>query len=106
MTSFETCHVVEAYREWCEDRIEVIADGDRALIVVADGAGGTGDGHTAAETVIRETRASYAAIDTSTDWSQLLSQFDFRVNAGETTAVIVDIYPDRILGASVGDSCA
>lgn len=106
MTSFETSHVVEAYRERCEDRIEVIADGDRTLIVVADGAGGTGDGHTAAETVIRETRANYAAMDNSTDWSQFLSQLDLRVHAGETTAVIVDLYPDRILGASVGDSCA
>jgi len=106
MTSFETAHVVEAYRERCEDRIEVIADGDRTLIVVADGAGGTGDGHIAAETVIRETRANYAAIDNSTAWSQFLSQLDLRIHGGETTAVIVDLHPDRILGASVGDSCA
>lgn len=106
MTSFETAHVVEAYRERCEDRIDVISDGDRTLIVVADGAGGTGDGHLAAETVIRETRANYAAIDNSTDWSKFLSQLDFRVHTGETTAVIVDVQSDRILGASVGDSCA
>lgn len=106
MTSFETSHVVEAYRERCEDRIDVITDGDRTLIVVADGAGGTGDGHLAAETVIRETRANYTAISNSTDWSQFLSQLDYRVTAGETTAVIVDLRPDRILGASVGDSCA
>ncbi len=106
MTSFETSHVVEAYRERCEDRVDVISDGDRTLIVVADGAGGTGDGHLAAETVIRETRANYTAINNSTDWSQFLSQLDYRVNAGETTAVIVDVHPDRILGASVGDSCA
>ena len=79
MTSFETSHVVEAYRERCEDRLDVIADGDRTLIIVADGAGGTGDGHVAAETVIRETRANYAAMDNSTDWSQFLSQLDFRL---------------------------
>ncbi len=106
MALFEISHLVEAYRERCEDRIEVIADGNRTLIVVADGAGGTGDGHNAADSVIRETKASYAAISSSTDWSQFLSQLDFRVPAGETTAVIVDIHPDRILGASVGDSCA
>lgn len=106
MTSFETAHVVEAYREICEDRIEIISDGDRTLIVVADGAGGTGDGHLAAETVIRETRANYAAIGNATDWSQFLSQLDFRISSGESTAVIVDIRSDRILGASVGDSCA
>lgn len=106
MSLFETSQIVEAYRERCEDRIEVIADGDRTLIVVADGAGGTGDGHIAAETVIRETRANYAVIASSTDWSKFLSQIDFRIPAGETTAVIVDIHLDRILGASVGDSCA
>lgn len=106
MTSFETAQVVEAYRERCEDRIDIISDGDRTLIVVADGAGGTGDGHLAAETVIRETRTNYAAIDNATDWSQFLSQLDFRISSGESTAVIVDIRPDRILGASVGDSCA
>jgi serine/threonine protein phosphatase PrpC len=106
MTSFETAHLVEPYRERCEDRIDVITDGERTLIVVADGAGGAGDGHIAAETVIRETHANYPAIGSSTDWSQFLSQLDFRIPAGETTAVIVDVYPDRILGASVGDSCA
>ena len=106
MTSFETSHVIEAYRERCEDRIDVIVDGDRTLIVVADGAGGTGDGHIAADTVIRETRANYTEVQTSTDWSKFLSQLDFRVNNGESTAVIVDVRPDCILGASVGDSCA
>ncbi len=106
MTSFETSQLVEAYRERCEDRIDVITDGNRTLIVVADGAGGTGDGHIAAESVIRETKANYAAISSSTGWSQFLSQLDFRVPAGETTALIVDIHHDRILGASVGDSCA
>jgi serine/threonine protein phosphatase PrpC len=106
MTSFETSHIIEAYRERCEDRIDVIIDCDRTLIVVADGAGGTGDGHIAAETVIRETRANYTTVQTSTDWSKFLSQLDFRVNTGESTAVIVDVRPDCILGASVGDSCA
>lgn len=106
MTLFETSHSVEAYRERCEDRIEILTEGERTLIVVADGAGGTGDGRTAAETVIRETRAGYASIDSSLGWSRFLSQVDLRVTSGETTAVVVDIRPDRILGASVGDSCA
>ncbi len=95
-----------AYREWCEDRSDVITNDERTVIVVADGAGGTGDGHLAAETVIRETRANYAAIDSSTAWSQFLPQLDLRVASGESTAVVVDLRPDRILGASVGDSCA
>ncbi|MEO8270301.1 MAG: hypothetical protein ABI557_11320 [Aureliella sp.] len=60
----------------------------------------------ASDTVIRESRANYVLIDSSTGWSQFLLQLDFRVTTGETTAVIVDLYPDRILGASVGDSCA
>lgn len=106
MPSFETSHLIEAYREPCEDRIDVITNDERTVIVVADGAGGTGDGHLAAETVIRETRASYAAIDSSTNWSQFLSQLDLRAASGEATAVVVDLRPDRILGASVGDRCA
>lgn len=106
MTSFETAQVVVAYRERCEDRIDVLADGDRTLIVVADGAGGTGSGYLAAETVVRETRANYREIHNSTGWSRFLSQLDVRIQSGEATAVIVDIRPDRILGASVGDSCA
>lgn len=106
VTSIETAKVVEAYRETCEDRVEVIVDGDRTLIVVADGAGGTGDGHLAAEMLLRETRLRYASINESTGWSKFLAQVDFTVTPGETTAVIVDIHADRILGASVGDSCA
>lgn len=106
MPSFETSNLVEAYRDRCEDRIAVVTEGDRTLIIVADGAGGTGDGHIAAETVIRETQANYRAIANSTEWAQFLLQLDLQVIAGETTAVIVDLYPDRIFGASVGDSCA
>ncbi|PHQ35191.1 protein phosphatase 2C domain-containing protein [Rhodopirellula bahusiensis] len=106
MSSFETAQVVHAYRERCEDRIEITTDGDRTVIVVADGAGGTGGGHFAAETVLRETRSSLASIDGSTGWSDFLSQLDFEITCGETTAVIVDLRPDRIIGASVGDSCA
>lgn len=106
MPSFETAQLVEAYRDRCEDRIEIIADGDRTLIVVADGAGGTGDGHLAAETVIREAGRAYGSIDSSTGWSDFLSQVDSCIASGETTAVIVDISPNQILGASVGDSCA
>ncbi|MCA9135821.1 MAG: hypothetical protein KDB00_03655 [Planctomycetales bacterium] len=106
MISFETTHLVEAYREHCEDRLDIISDGNRTLIVVADGAGGSGDGSIAADTVINETRSHYTAIDSSIGWSQFLSQLDFRVSVGETTAVIVDVHPDRILGASVGDSRA
>lgn len=105
MTSFETAHAVQAYRERCEDRIDIITNGDRTVIVVADGAGGTGDGHLAAESVIRETRANYATIQNATEWSTFLAQLDFRISTGESTAVIVDLHPDRIVGASVGDSC-
>ncbi|QEG40300.1 hypothetical protein [Roseimaritima ulvae] len=36
MPTFETCHVVAAYRERCEDRVDLLTDGERTLIVVAD----------------------------------------------------------------------
>lgn len=106
MTFFETAHTVHACKERCEDRVEILRDCDRTLIVVADGAGGTGSGHLAAEAVIREVQAAYSTVDSSTGWADFLSQLDFRISTGETTAVIVDLRPDRILGASVGDSRA
>lgn len=104
--SYETVHILEAYRRRCEDRVEVIQDTGRTIIVVADGAGGTGSGDAAAETVIREVRSIYPHVATSHDWREALHQIDFRVSAGESTAVVVDLQATGIMGASVGDSAA
>ncbi len=106
--AFETANVLEGYRQGCEDRFAIIdgggAQNPRTIVVVADGAGGTGSGAEAAETVISEVRNHHQQIDTAEGWSQLLTQTDFRIATGQATAVVVDLQLDRIIGASVGDS--
>ena len=64
MARFETAHLTESYRNHCEDRVVVIASDERTIIVVADGAGGIGNGELAAETMIREIKNDYRGITT------------------------------------------
>ncbi len=106
MPHLETTSATEAYRQRCEDRLAVFATGERAVIVVADGAGGVGAGELAAEAVVREVEAHYAEINTADGWTELLRQIDCRVGPGESTAVVVDIRPYGMAVASVGDSQA
>ena len=106
MPRFETVAATEAYRERCEDRVAVFADEDRTVVVVADGAGGTGSGDIAAQMVIREIQNAYPHIHSATQWEQLLRQVDCRITPGESTAVVVDLRPYGMAGASVGDSQA
>ncbi len=61
MSTFETASISQAYRRTCEDRFAVIESADRTMIVVADGAGGMGQGGEAASAVVAEVRASHAA---------------------------------------------
>src|SRR2546423_1781823 len=104
MTTFETAQVTVAYRDQCQDRVDIIDDDNRTIIVVADGAGGRGDGALAAETVIREIRSNYPSITSAEQWNYELMRIDHRVEAGESTAVVIDLQLDGICGASVGDS--
>jgi PPM family protein phosphatase len=106
MGRFETVKIVEPGTIHCDDRVAVIHDEDRTVIVVADGAGGIGNGDVAAETVIREIRAEYSCIQTAEQWNSALRQIDCRIASGESTTVVVDLRPDRICGSSVGDSQA
>ena len=57
MSPFETVSAIQAYRERCEDRVAVFNHETRTVVVVADGAGGTGAGDVAALAVIREIEA-------------------------------------------------
>lgn len=87
-----------------EDRATTITRPDRLVVVLADGAGGTGGGAAAAEAVI-----SAAIAEPIRDPAALLEALDGdpnRLGRGETTAVILAIAGDRITGASVGDSAA
>jgi serine/threonine protein phosphatase PrpC len=99
--------LTERYRDHCEDRVNVIHEDERTVIVVADGAGGVGSGDLAAETVIREVENDFRRITSENDWETELRQIDCRIGVGESTGVVVvDLRPDGIVGASVGDSQA
>ena len=106
MPAFETAFVTEKYRKRCEDRVQVFNDEQRTVIVVADGAGGVGSGDVAAETVVREVETNWKSIHSADQWVNLLYQLDHQIGAGESTAVVVDVRPYGIAGASVGDSQA
>lgn len=106
MQHFEVTQLTAAYRQRCEDRIGVFHDGERVVVAIADGAGGIGEGAAAAEAAIREIECSYPHIASAVDWTILLRQIDQRIGPGESTAVVVDLQPNRLCGASVGDSVA
>ena len=106
MSQLETTSATKKYRERCEDRVAVIQADQRTVIVVADGAGGTGAGDLAAESVIGEIESNYATIHSANDWADLLRQTDMQISVGESTVVVVDVRPYGIAGASVGDSQA
>jgi len=74
------------------------------VIVVADGAGGIGDGAHAAETVIREVTAAASLQHEAEAWCEILRQTDCRVGAGQATGVVVARSASGIVGVSVGDS--
>jgi serine/threonine protein phosphatase PrpC len=106
MAAFETAEATQAYRSRCEDRIGVVDFEDRVVITVADGAGGTSSGGTAADAVVNGVRAQATQCATENDWVRLLIQLDHQLGPGETTAVVVNVTADRITGASVGDTRA
>jgi serine/threonine protein phosphatase PrpC len=106
MPRYESIHLSASYRDRNQDRCAVIHDESRTVIVVADGAGGSGSGEQAAERVIVEVQASFREQSSGADWERQLTQIDCRIGAGEATAVVVDVRPEGICGASVGDSVA
>jgi serine/threonine protein phosphatase PrpC len=96
-----------------EDRIAIDHHDNDWIIVVADGAGGTGSGAEAAQAVcdgmIAEFRAHLNDLDNIL-WGASLEALDKTMlhtcNGGMTTAVVVAINNGRVTGASVGDSMA
>jgi hypothetical protein len=106
MSNFETTSITVPYRRSCEDRVAVIEVEDGVVIAAADGAGGTGAGDQAAETVIREITTAASLEFAADDWCSLLRQIDCRIGAGESTGVVVALTPKTVVGASVGDSKA
>jgi serine/threonine protein phosphatase PrpC len=106
MIPFETAATTVAYRQRCEDRVKVVEFDGGVVIAVADGAGGTGAGAEAAETVIREVSAAASLERDADGWCEVLRQADQRIGAGEATCVVVARSDRGIVGASVGDSQA
>ncbi len=90
-----------------EDRLCVRRHGDRVIVVVADGAGGTGGGAQAAH---RACDALAGLDGNDIDWVAALRAVDAGIagapDPGWTTAVVVEIRDGQVRGASVGDSAA
>jgi PPM family protein phosphatase len=89
-----------------QDRARVFELGDDLVVALADGAGGTGNGAIAAQTIVEAVGAVASATH---DWCALLDELDNdapRLGNGQSTAVIVTIRGGVLLGASVGDSGA
>ena len=104
-------HELASGRQSSEDRAEVYAHGEDLVVLVADGAGGIGGGARASAAVAETARA--VAENPTLDvhdaelWTALLRETDAALaakRAGESTAVIVVVGPDRLTGVSVGDS--
>ncbi|OJY22921.1 MAG: hypothetical protein BGO98_33340 [Myxococcales bacterium 68-20] len=92
-----------------QDRADIFARGDHAVLAVADGAGGIGDGGRAADLFIERVRD--AVLDTSFDlltpnaWHRLFADVDADLRSiGESTALVVVLAPGMLLCTTAGDS--
>ncbi len=108
---YEYARSLASNRPISGDVAEVFERDDRLVVVIADGAGGIGGGAVASRAVLES--VSLAAndrgfpIDDVHRWADLLKATDtavFARGAGQTTAVIVVVGPQGILGVSAGDS--
>lgn len=74
-----------------QDRVAWFETADGVVLVVADGAGGTGGGTVAAEAVVRAVGAAVAA-ERLNDWLEVLSEVDADLaGAGQTTVVVAEL---------------
>src|SRR5512141_2041157 len=92
-----------------EDRLLVEHVGQRTLIVVADGAGGTSRGAGAAELTCSMALAAFRQMSSSADsWIATVAGIDRELlrtgHGGQCTAVILESVRDTSRGASVGAS--
>lgn len=87
-----------------QDRALVLPCEHGVVIAVADGAGGTPGGERAAKAVVDRVAA---VASHAYDWSLLLAELDHaQIGYGQTTAVVLWVTHDEIVGASAGDSGA
>jgi PPM family protein phosphatase len=88
-----------------QDRVASIDTPEGHLLILADGAGGLGDGEAAADFVIH--KVSTSGVRSIDECKSLLSHLDIELEVvGQATTVIAIISNGKIFGASVGDSGA
>lgn len=91
-----------------QDRGLILMDGTRLLLCVADGAGGLSGGAEAAALAVEFFSRQATRLTCADDCVDLVRQMDTAVSqdlkAGETTFALAIVTPDKIFGASVGDS--
>jgi serine/threonine protein phosphatase PrpC len=101
----EAAVLVEAAGDAGQDRAAVFDFAGGKLVVIADGAGGISGGAEAAQAVVDRVRELTPTPEL--DWVGILRVLDAELSAmpkcGETTAVLVFMTEDTIVGASVGD---
>ncbi len=98
-----------AARNETQDRAEVFERDGALIVVVADGAGGVGDGASASDAVVATVREIIAERPFDPydirRWCEALAKLDVALaGIGETTAIVLVAGPHGIAGASVGDS--
>ena len=111
---FTIAHALAFPREPGEDRIDVFRHQAAAILVVADGAGGLSGGARAAELLVELVREAVGAPAFAPlrpeAWAEVLTSADLLLEAdpvaGETTAVVVAVAKEVLVGASCGDSGA
>ena len=84
-----------------QDRVRVVEIDGRLVIALADGAGGTGNGAIAAETIV----AAIGSERTAAQCCELIENLDAQLGGGQSTAVVL-VVGTNLVGASVGDSGA
>ncbi len=92
-----------------QDRAESFVLGTGAVLVVADGAGGTSGAGQAAQSLVDAVQVRSGAFQAGTDVAEYLETVDRQIastGTGQTTGVVVCLDGTRIFGASIGDSGA
>lgn len=104
MTDFVHAIEIAPRRGEGQDRGLVLPCEHGVVIALADGAGGTSGGERAAKAVVDRVAA---VASHAYDWPLLLAELDMQqIGYGQTTAVVLWLTRDKIVGASAGDSGA
>jgi serine/threonine protein phosphatase PrpC len=108
--TFTTSLIVQSANPECQVRAEVIPASGRAVLVLADGAGGISGGAHAAERFVNWLREAEGKLQAAEDCIRLLEAVDREMArhkpGGETAGMVVIVDSSRIFGASVGDATA